>query len=237
MYVTSSSSTSLSESHRIVDATDPQNQRYIAIFPNLLSAGIFNIPLQLPDNLLFLYAYNALTTAGRARRYMNPQVAVISTVYIAFVLFFPFLAPVTFIPLILNENTEDYNNQVGLPLIQGYVFGYLAWNVFFTLIFIRILYRYYFDKRAFYPAIAYEISVKCVLHCVLSSFAVLEFYFFGIQMMRPFVSDTLSNSLFFTFYFRQDHYTHYASCADCISYSIRRHINVGIEIPPLRSFL
>ena len=177
-----------------LDATNPEDQRYTAIFPNLLSAGIFNIPLQLPDNLLFLYAYNALTTAGRAKRMLSPPVAIISAVYVTFVLFFPFLAPVTFIPLIFIENTDDYNTQLGLPLIQGYVFGYLAWNVFFSLIFFRVLYRYYFDKRAFYPAIAHEISMKCVIHCVLSSFAVLEFYFFGIQMMKPFVSDKPFNT-------------------------------------------
>lgn len=118
---------------------------------------------------------------------MKPPLAIISGVYIAFVLFFPFLAPVTFIPVFLNENNDDYNTKVGLPLIQGYVFGYLAWNFFFTLIFIRVLYRYYFDKRVFYPPIAQEISIKCVLHFVLSSFAILEFYIFGIKMMRAFV--------------------------------------------------
>ena len=164
--------------------------------------------------------------------------AFFSAIYVTFVLFLPFLAPVTFIPIFLNENTDDYNTHVGLPLIQGYVFGYLAWNVFFSIIFARVLYRYYFDKRAFYPPIAHEISLKCVIHCIISSFAVLEFYFFGIQMMKPFVRAT-SNCLhtLISFLPRLDHCTLFSSCPAFISFSIRKRTSVRIEEITLSSLL
>jgi hypothetical protein len=155
------------------------------MFPNFLGAGIFNIPLQLPDNLLFLYAYIALSTAGRARKYMRPWEAIVTALYIILVLFLPFIAPVTFIPLIVNENTDDYNTKVGLPLIQGYVFGYLAWNCYFTVIFAVTLYRCYFDKRKLYPSLSKEICIKCIVHFVISSFAILQFYILGIQQLEP----------------------------------------------------
>ena len=126
--------------------------------------GVANIFTQLPDNLLFLYTYLALSTAGRARKLMRPVEAAVTTLYIVFVLFFPFFAPVTFIPLIVNENTDDYNSRIGLPLLQGYTFGYVAYNFYFTLIFVRVLYRSYFDRRAFYPPIARDICLRCILH-------------------------------------------------------------------------
>ena len=126
--------------------------------------GIANIFVQLPDNLLFLYTYLALTTAGRAKKYMRPFEAVITTLYIVFVLFLPFFAPVTFIPLIVNENTDDYNTRIGLPLLQGYTYGYVLYNLYFTLIFVRVLFRSYFDRKAFYPPIARDICFRCILH-------------------------------------------------------------------------
>ena len=95
---------------------------------------------------------------------MRPFEAVVTTLYIVFVLFLPFFAPVTFIPLIVNENTDDYNTRIGLPLLWGYTYGYVLYNLYFTLIFMRVLLRSCFDKKAFYPPIARDICFRCILH-------------------------------------------------------------------------
>lgn len=176
---------SYSTYQRYLDATNPGNVRYSAIFPNLFSAGFLNIPVQLPDNLLFLYAYIALSTFGQRRRYLTRVGTLITTFYIVFVLLLPFFAPATFMPLIVDENTDDYSPSIGLPLIQGNLIGYLAYNFYFSIIFFRVIYRIYFDAKAIYPPLALEISLKCLLHFLVSSTAVLLFFFLGVQQGRP----------------------------------------------------
>ena len=126
--------------------------------------GIANIFVQLPDNLLFLYTYLALTTVNRSRKCMRPLDAAATALYISLVLFVPFFAPNTFVPLIVNENTDDYNTRIGLPLLQGYTYGYVLYNLYFTLIFMRVLFSSYFDRKAFYPPIARDICFRCILH-------------------------------------------------------------------------
>jgi hypothetical protein len=147
-----------------IDATNPEDKEYCGIIGNFLVSGVANIFVQLPDNLISLFTYIALNTAGRARKYMRTWEATITALYIIFVLFLPFIAPVTFIPLIVNENTDDYNTKVGLPLMFAYTYGYVLYNTYFTAAFCLVLYKIRFDKKSFYPPIAKEICIKCVAH-------------------------------------------------------------------------
>ena len=140
---------------------------YNGICANILTSGLLNLLIQLPDNLLFLYAYFAFSTVAMKRRRFTRLSSLLIAIYFVIVLVLPFLLPPTILPIFVNENTDHYQRTIGYPLALGNTIGYVLYNIVFSAIFARILYRIYFDKKSFYPRLAKEISIKCLLHLAI----------------------------------------------------------------------
>lgn len=151
----------------LVYYADPFDPLRNGICENILTSAVFNLMIQLPDNLLFLYAYFAFSTVAMKKKRLTTISTLIIFLYYALVLVLPFLLPPTLLPLFINENTDYYQRNIGYPLALGNTIGYVIYNIVFSLVFARILYRIYFDRTSLYPKIAREISIKCLLHLVI----------------------------------------------------------------------
>lgn len=161
----------------LIYSSNPEDEVIAGTLPQLLSQGICTIFIQIPDNLIFLYAYHALSTKTRSSRYLTTVELALSGTYITFILVLPFLLPVTLFPIVFDETTDDYNSRIGDPLLAANCFGYIAYNVTFTFLFARILYKIYIDPHVVFPRIAGDICIRCLIHCCISTAAILQYYF------------------------------------------------------------
>lgn len=140
------------------------------IINEVLITGLLNYTCQVCDNLVFYFGY--LVVAKNTPRWFP----LLAGLYIGTVMTVWWTTYV-FNGLFIDTNTDTYGNSFLTPTLLLYTWCNVAYNAFFTVAFVKILYRVRVLKSKEYGLPAQIVSTKCTIHFFTSSAGVLELYY------------------------------------------------------------
>ena len=137
-----------------------------------------NYIVQLCDNSIFYFGYRAMhkNTITNRFTYLCASYTIIfmSLSWLPLYLILPYVesdSSSVFIQIYVNNATNIYT------------YSNIAYNLFFTVEFAKILYYYHYNEKNI-SLTTYIISVKCTIHCFTSNFAILLLDYYNVNSVE-----------------------------------------------------
>ena len=160
----------------------------------LFIIGYGNYLVQLCDNCIFYFGYNAIYKNKLTKKFTC--LCIIYTIVLLSLSWLPLYTILPYVQINRTAYVEVYVNN-GSNL---YMYANILYNLFFKIEFLRIVYYYHRNENNISP-ITYKIAGKCLIHCFTSIFAVVLLNSYHIKSVESsivyiFILSTSMNVLF-----------------------------------------